>query len=485
MVKVLVLGASGYVGSHLIPRLVERGHEVRAAGRRPEALAARGWEAVETVRADALDPESLAGAFEGIDLVYYLIHSMASGKDFPELDRRAAAHVRDAAARAGVSRMIYLGGLQPREAASLHLDSRRETGEVLRAGSVPVSEIRAGIVVGPGSAAFEVIRDLVYHLPAMVTPRWVDSWTHPIALDDLIEYLLRLPETVASAGRIYDIGGPEALRYRDMLTGFARVIGKRLLIVPVPVLTPRLSSYWLNLVTAVPTSVARPLIDGLRHDLVIDPGADLARSIPLPLRTYEEAVRAALDAEQETEVPARWTEGSFAMRDYRSDISFYSRGERVERVCEAGPETVWEVVSSIGGTNGWYYANPLWNLRGILDRMVGGVGRRRGRRHPTELRVGDTLDFWRVVAVEPGRRLTLLAEMRLPGTAVLEFEVLPEAGGSRTVTAAYFHPAGALGLLYWYALWPVHKRIFAGLADAVVERSLRRMPAQAQVAPGS
>ena len=370
MARVLVLGASGYVGSHLIPRLVERGHEVRAAGRRPEALAARGWQGVETVRVDALDPGSLAEAFEGIELVYYLIHSMASGKDFPELDRRAATHVREAGATAGVGRIIYLGGLQPREAASAHLDSRRETGEVLRSGPVPVTEMRAGIVVGPGSAAFEVIRDLVYHLPVMVTPRWVDSVTQPIALDDLIDYLVRLPET-ETAGGIYDVGGPETLRYRDMLTRFARVIGKRLLIVRVPVLTPRLSSYWLDLVTAVPTSVARPLIDGLRHDLVIDPGADLAGSIPLPLHTYEEAVRAALEAERDTEMPARWTEGSFAMRDYRSDVSFYSRGERVERLCEAEPETVWEVVSAIGGSNGWYYANPLWNLRGVLDRMVG------------------------------------------------------------------------------------------------------------------
>ncbi|MDE0138680.1 MAG: SDR family oxidoreductase [bacterium] len=485
MARVLVLGASGYVGSHLIPRLVERGHQVRAAGRRPEALAGRGWEGVETVRADALDPGSLVEAFEGIELVYYLIHSMASGKDFPELDRRAATHVRDAAATAGVGGIIYLGGLQPREVASAHLDSRRETGEVLRSGSVPVTEIRAGIVVGPGSAAFEVIRDLVYHLPVMVTPRWVDSMTQPIALDDLIEYLLRLLEAEGSESRIHDVGGPEALRYRDLLTGFARVIGKRLLIVPVPVLTPRLSSYWLNLVTAVPASVARPLIDGLRHDLVIDPVADLATSIPLPLHTYEEAISAALEAEQDAEMPARWTEGSFAMRDYRSDVSFYSRGERVERLCEAAPETVWEVVSSIGGTNGWYYADPLWNLRGILDRMVGGVGRRRGRRHPTRLRVGDAVDFWRVVAIEPGRRLTLLAEMRLPGTAVLEFEVLPEADGSRTVTAAYFHPAGVLGLLYWYALWPIHKRIFAGLADAIVKRSLDRMPAKVRVVPHS
>ena len=477
MAKVLVLGASGYVGSHLIPRLVERGHEVRAAGRRRETLDARGWVGVERVRADALDPESLTGPFEGVDVVYHLIHSMASGKDFPELDRRAATHVRDAAARAGVGRIIYLGGLQPKEAASIHLDSRRETGEVLWSGPVPVTEIRAGIVVGPGSAAFEVIRDLVYHLPVMVTPRWVDSLTQPIALDDLVEYLVRLPETDASSGGIYDVGGPETVRYRDMLSSFARVIGKRLLIIRVPVLTPRLSSYWLNLVTAVPARVARPLIDGLKHDLVIDPDADLAASIPLTLHTYEEAVRVALEAERDTEMPARWTEGSFAMRDYRSDISFYSRGERVERACEAEPETVWEVVSSIGGANGWYYADALWNLRGVLDRLVGGVGRRRGRRHPTELRVGDAVDFWRVVAVEPGRRLTLLAEMRLPGTAALEFEVLAKGEGSRIVTAAHFHPAGAAGLIYWYALWPIHRRIFAGLADAIVERSVRGVPA--------
>ena len=476
MARVLVLGASGYIGSHLIPRLVERGHEVRAAGRRPETLQGRGWTGVETVRADALDPDSLGQVLDGIDLVYYLIHSMASGKDFPELDRRAATNVWKAAAQAGVGRIIYLGGLQPKDAASMHLASRQETGAVLREGSVPVTELRAGIIVGPGSAAFEVIRDLVYHLPVMVTPRWVDSLTQPIALDDLLEYLLRVPEGEAPGNQTYDVGGPETLHYRDLLTGFARVIGKRLRIVPVPVLTPRLSSYWLNLVTAVPSNVARPLIDGLKHDLVADPGSDLANRIPLRLHTYDEAIRAALDAERSAEVPARWTEGSFAMRDHRPEISFYSRGERVERRCDAPPEAVWKVVTAIGGANGWYYADPLWNLRGVLDRLVGGVGRRRGRRHPTQLRVGDAVDFWRVAGLEPGRRLTLLAEMRLPGTAALEFEVLPEGDGSRLVTAAHFHPAGAAGLLYWYALWPFHKRIFRGLAAAVVRRSTTGSP---------
>ena len=473
MAKVLVLGASGYVGSHLVPRLVERGHEVRAAGRRRETLESRGWTGVEIVRADALDPDTLTAAFDGTDLVYYLVHSMASGADFPKLDRRAAEHARRAAERAGVQRIIYLGGLQPKEATSAHLASRRETGAVLRAGPVSLTEIRAGIVVGPGSAAFEVIRDLVYHLPVMVTPRWVRSLTQPIALDDLIEYLLCLPEAEAPGSHQYDVGGPEVVRYQDLLTRFAYVINQRIRIIPVPVLSPRLSSYWLDLVTAVPSNIARPLIDGLKHDLTINPSADLGTLIPIELHTYEEAVRAALSAERTAQLPARWTEGSFAMRDYRADVSFYSRSERVERTCEAPPDAVWQVVSSIGGANGWYYADLLWNLRGLLDRLLGGVGRRRGRRHPTQLRVGDAVDFWRVAGIQPGRRLTLLAEMRLPGIAVLEFEVAPESDGTRIVTAAHFHPAGTLGLLYWYALWPVHKRIFAGITDAIVARSMR------------
>ena len=483
MARILILGASGYVGSHLAPRLAAAGHEVRAAGRRRETLEAREWAGVEIAQADALDPQSLGPAFEGVDLVYYLIHSMAAGADFPERDRRAARNARLAAERAGVGRIIYLGGLQPEGTASAHLASRRETGETLRAGAVPVTEVRAGIVVGAGSAAFEVIRDLVYHLPVMVTPRWVRSRTQPIALDDLIEYLARLPEAAPPGSRIYDVGGPEVIRYQDLLARFARIVGRRLLIVPVPALSPRLSSYWLDLVTAVPSSVARPLIDGLRHDLVVDPAADLQALIPIRLSACEEAIRAALDGERAAELPARWTEGSFAMRDHRADISFYSRGERVERSCAASPEAVWRAVSAIGGGNGWYYANWLWNLRGWLDRLVGGVGRRRGRRRPTELRPGDALDFWRVAGVAPGRRLTLLAEMKLPGIAVLEFEVAPDGEGARIVTTARFHPAGAVGLLYWYALWPVHKRIFAGLTDAIVERA-GGVRAQAGATPG-
>lgn len=469
--KVLVFGASGYVGTNLVPRLCQRGFDVRAAGRHVDVLKARRWKRVEAVPADALLPASLPSALEGVDVAFYLVHSMASGADFARLDRQAAANFRDAAAAAGVKRIIYLGGLQPGGGASEHLASRRETGDVLRAGPVPVTEIRAGIVVGAGSAAFEVMRDLVNHLPVMTTPRWVRSRTRPIALDDLLDYLVGAAEHSETAGQTYDVGGRETLTYADMLRQFAAVTGKRRLIIPVPVLTPRLSSYWLGLVTAVPAAVARPLIDGLRHDLIPD-DRNIRSVLPIPLRTYREAVVAALEQERSLAVPARWTEGALAFRGYNPEVSYYSKGERTEFDAHASAENLWKVVSSLGGDTGYYYANALWRLRGLLDRFVGGPGMRRGRRHPAEVRVGDTIDFWRVAAVEPGRRLTLLAEMRLPGAAVLELEVVPTgARTSRLLTTARFHPSGLLGLLYWNALVLAHNRIFRGMPRAMVRRA--------------
>ncbi|MCY4640006.1 MAG: DUF2867 domain-containing protein [Chloroflexi bacterium] len=471
--SVLVLGASGYIGTHLVPRLAARGYRVRAASRRREALEARGWEDVEVVRADALDEESLSRALDGVEIAWYLVHSMAAGADFAARDRRAAGLFAAAAERAGLRRIIYVGGLQPPQAASPHLSSRRETGERLRAGSVPVTEIRAGIVVGPGSAAFEVIRDLVYHLPVMVTPRWVRSRSQPIALDDLVEILVRLPEHEGSAGRIYDAAGPETLTYEELLRQFAGVVGRPLRIVPVPILSPRLSSWWLDLVTSVPARIARPLIDGLKHDLLSERGNEIEGLLPSPPASYRQAVRAALHAEEAAAVPIRWTEGAFRLRQQRHDISYYGKSVRYEARCEAPPARAWAPLAAIGGERGWYYANVLWRLRGLLDRLLGGAGMRRGRRHPAELRAGDPLDFWRVAAVEPGRRLTLVAEMRLPGSAILELAVEPRGGQSAVVLEAHFHPAGAPGLLYWYALWPVHRRIFERLPRAIAERAER------------
>jgi uncharacterized protein YbjT (DUF2867 family) len=467
----LVMGASGYVGSHLVPRLIESGHEVYASARNAKVLNGRDWD-IKLVSADALRPETLGPALDGIEVVYYLVHSMAAGRAFAALDREAATNFRNAAGRANVRRIIYLGGLQPPGVSSEHLRSRRETGEILRAGTVPVTELRAGIVVGPGSAAFEVIRDLVYHLPVMVTPRWVQSRTQPIALDDLLDYLVRLPQVKETAGRTFDVGGPETLSYEEMLRGFAEVVERNLKIVRVPVLSPRLSSYWLDFVTAVPASVARPLVDGLRHDLLADT-ADIQELIPLELRGYVKAVRAALAGERAQKLPARWTEGALPFRAGRPDISFYSKGVRTEDSCAAPAAALWASVIRIGGDEGWY-GDLLWRLRGAVDRLLGGVGMRRGRRNPTELRVGDSLDFWRVVAIEPGRRLTLLAEMKLPGTAVLEFTVQDAAGSGSTLrTDARFHPAGTLGLLYWYGLTPIHGAIFAGQTRRLCERAER------------
>ncbi len=471
--NILVIGASGYVGSHLVPALVHRGHRVRAAARSAAILTARGWQGVECCDADVLKPDTLGSALAGIDVAYYLVHSMGSGKDFQERDRIGAHNFAEAARQAGVGRIVYLGGIQPPGDPSAHLESRRETGEMLRATGLPVTELRAGIVVGPGSAAFEVIRDLVNHLPVMTTPRWVRSRSQPIALGDLIEYLCAVAEVSETAGQMFDVGGPELLSYAELLRQFAEVTGKRSYVIPLPVLTPRLSSYWLDLVTSVPASVVRPLIDGLRHDLTAD-NAEIRRLVPIRLHTYREAVIAALEEERAAPLPIRWTEGALAFRGYNPDVSFYSKGAQVRTAVHAPSERVWELVASIGGERGYYYADVLWQMRGLLDRCVGGVGMRRGRRHPRDIRSGDALDFWRVVEVDPGKRLTLVAEMKVPGAASLEFEVIADTPTTCTlVTAARFHPAGFPGLLYWYFLLPIHDRIFCGMPRAIAEQAER------------
>jgi uncharacterized protein YbjT (DUF2867 family) len=484
---ILVLGASGYVGSHLVPCLTAQGHTVRAAARRHDALEARGWPGVELVSADALEPHTLDAALHGVQLAYYLVHSMAAGAHFPALDRQAAANFRDAAARAGVQRIVYLGGLLPKGDASAHLASRGETGDVLRAGPVPVTELRAGVIIGPGSAAFEVIRDLVFHLPAMVTPKWVSSRSQPIALANVLHYLQAVATLPEAAGGIYDVGGPEVLTYRDLMLQFGALVGRKPLVLPVPVLTPRLSSYWLNLVTAVPTNVARALIQGLEHDVLADDAA-IRALVPGPLMTYREAARAAFDAEQAAnsstaDLPhtgQRWTAGSMLYRQNRPDFAFYAKHMHAEAVAHAPLADVWHEVVSIGGSNGYYALDSLWQLRGQIDRLAGGSGLTRGRRHPHDLAVGDCVDFWRVVALEPGHRLTLMAEMKMPGSAALGFEVTAlDKRRTRVALTAWFHPAGVRGLAYWHALAPAHAVIFPGLARAIARRAeLRSTPRQ-------
>lgn len=474
----LVFGASGYIGGHLVPRLLAAGRTVRAVARDAASLDRDGWEAVERLSADALQPDTLDAVVAGVDTAYYLVHSMSAGKDFGRLDLECAANFAAAAERAGVRRIVYLGGLIPEGARSEHLVSRKETGDRLRAGAVPVTEIRAGIIVGPGSAAFEVIRDLVNVLPAMVTPRWVRARTPPVALDNLLEYLVRIPDHEAAAGRIFDAAGPEELSYEELMREFGDVVGRHPVIVPVPVLSPLLSSYWLGLVTTVPTPVARALIGGLAHHIKANP-EPLRRLVPQKLLNYREAVIAAMDAERRNAVAARWTEGALMYRDYRHDYAFYAKRSSGTALTTATPEAAWDVVTAIGGRNRYYALDFLWTLRELADWFIGGPGFNRGRRNTRELRVGDTVDSWQVIALEPGRRLTLLFGMKAPGAGILEFEVEPHADGAQITATAYWHPRGALGLLYWYPLVPFHGLIFNRMTDAIARRAEAGEPAPA------
>lgn len=468
----LVFGASGYIGSNLVPELLRTGRRVRATARNVEVLEGRGWEGAELVQADALDPASLPSALAGVDVAYYLVHSMAAGPRFGEIDRQAAGNFARAAADAGVRRIVYLGGLIPANPRSQHLKSRAETGEVLRQGAVPVTELRAGMIIGPGSAAYEVIRDLVNHLPAMITPSWVRSRSTPIALPDLLGYLITVAELPEAAGRILDAGGPDAVTYEEIMRCYGRLVGRRPRILAVPVLTPRLSSYWLRFVTSVPTNVARALVEGLEHDFVADDAA-LRSLVPRRLMGLEESIQAAIDADRRHDVVARWVEGAIACRNFHPEYGFYAKQAGATASGPAAPHEVFAVVCAVGGEHGYFFANGLWWIRRAIDWMAGGPSFRRRRRHPTELRVGDVVDSWRVIALEPDRRLTLLMEMKAPGAGVLEFVVKPGPGGSGSSVSAtaYWHPAGVAGLLYWYVLVPAHVFLFKGLTRALQRRA--------------
>ena len=468
----LVFGASGYIGSNLAPFLLGEGRHVRASSRNIEVLEGRVWKGAELCEADALKPETLDDVLTGVDTAYYLVHSMASGKKFPELDAKAARNFAAAAARQGVRQIVYLGGLIPKKARSAHLRSRAETGDILREGSVPVTELRAGMIVGPGSAAWEVIRDLVNHLPVMVTPRWVFSRSTPIALDNLLRYLADVPKHEVTAGETYDVAGPDVLTYAEIMRQYGALVGKQPRIIPVPVLTPRLSSYWLRLVTSVPTSVARALIDGLSQDVIAEDDR-LALLIPQDLLTFEAAAREALAADRRHAVPAHWVEGSYACEDFRPQYSFYSKQADGTVKTRASAASLWDVIGRIGNGGDYFYGYYLWWLRRALDWLVGGPSFRRRRRHPQELRVGDVIDAWRVIALEPERRLTLLMEMRGPGFGVLEFTVRDEGVARQLTMRAHWHPAGVWGLLYWYALVPAHLFLFSGTTRAVARRAER------------
>jgi uncharacterized protein YbjT (DUF2867 family) len=466
----LVFGASGYIGTNLVEFLRAEGRPVRATARIIEVLEGRDWDDVELCAADALDRHSLGPALQDVDTAYYLVHSMAAGSEFPELDTQAARNFAAVAQQQHVRRIVYLGGLTPERPASAHLKSRRETGDVLRQGSVPVTELRAGMIIGPGSAAWEVMRDLVNHLPIMVTPRWVSSKSTPIALENLLRYLAEVPKHKESAGEIYEVAGPDLLTYVEIMQRYAKLVGKRPIIIPVPVLTPRLSSYWLHLVTAVHTNIARALIDGLSQDVVAK-DARLAELIPQKLLTVEEAAQDALNADRQHAVPARWVESAAAIRNFRPQYSFYSKQTCAEAASSASAADIWPIVCKVGVQGDFFYGHLPWQLRRAMDWIVGGPSFRRGRRHPAALRVGDVIDAWRVIAIEPQQRLTLLMEMKAPGAGVLEYRIHNSGHERRIAVHGYFHPAGVWGLLYWYATLPVHNMLFRGMAREIGRRA--------------
>lgn len=474
--RILLTGASGYVGGRLAPLLIAAGHELVLMTREPASLAGR-FEGATVVRGDVLDPASLPVALAGIDLVYYLVHSMADGEgDFAARDLLAARNLARAAHAAGVKRIVYLGGLgDEQDSLSHHLASRQATGKELAAHGVPVTELRAAVVIGSGSASFEILRHLTERLPVMITPKWVRTRCQPIAIADVLAYLVATAVHPEVTG-IVEIGGPDVLSYGEMMEGYARARGLRRLMIPVPVLTPRLSSYWVGLVSPVPSAVARPLIEGLRNEVIVHHPEPAARLGVTPMG-YASAVSRAIDRTARGERETTWFDAFRARHRGHRPPPTSTEGmllDRREMAVAASPDQLFGAVETIGGATTWPFL-PLWELRGLLDRILGGPGMRLGRRDREHLRPGDALDFWRVDALERPGLLRLRAEMKVPGAAWLQFETLPgtEPGSSRLIQTAFFEPRGLAGLLYWYALVPIHGPLFGRLIGRLAARAVR------------
>ncbi|MCX5156786.1 SDR family oxidoreductase [Streptomyces sp. NBC_00291] len=524
--RCLVTGATGYIGGRLVPELLDAGHQVRCLARSPEKLRDHPWAGrAEVVRGDVVDPRSVGDALHDIDVAYYLVHSLGTGSGFEDRDRAAARIFAEQAHAAGVRRIVYLGGLTPtgvpiRE-LSTHLRSRAEVGEIFLASAVPATVLRAAVIIGSGSASFEMLRYLTERLPVMVTPSWVGTRCQPIAVRDVLRYLVGSATMPPEVSRTFDIGGPDVVTYEEMMRRYASVaeLPKRL-ILRVPMLTPRLSSHWIGLVTPVPRRLARPLAESLRHEVVCEEH-DIAEYVTDPPGTpfgFDQALALALQRVRDANVVTRWSSASLpgAPSDPLPTDPDWAGGSLYEDKrgldVDASPDALWRVVEGIGGENGWYSFPLAWAVRGWLDRLVGGVGIRRGRRDASRLRVGDSLDFWRVEEIEPGRLLRLRAEMRLPGLAWLELRAEPDpdtapepAAGARTDTdhapgrtatatattgtataarsryrqRALFHPHGLLGHMYWWSVSPFHAVVFGGMARNIARAAERQPPTPA------
>ncbi len=472
---ILIAGATGYVGGRLLHALESRAHHVRCLARHPETLRNRVAPSTELVHGDVLDPESLRAAMAGVATAYYLVHAMASANSFEIEDRRAAELFATAARNAGVNRIIYLGGLGRGNHLSAHLRSRQEVGRILRESGVTTIEFRTSVIIGSGSLSFEIVRALVEKLPVMTTPTWVKTKTQPIAIEDVITFLVQALDVRVHASTIFEIGGSDQVSYLDLMKEYARQRGLKRWMIPVPVLSPRLSSLWLGIVTPVYARVGRELVESLRNQTIVtDPSAAQSFSVcPIGFRS---ALQRALINEDREFAHTRWSDAvsSVGKSPEWGGMKFGRRivDSRAVRVPYSA-SAAFQPIQELGGKTGWYYANWLWRLRGLLDLAFLGVGMRRGRRSPKQLFDGDTLDFWRVEKIIPSRLLRLAAEMRLPGRAWLQFEVEPSGSGSVVRQTAIFDPVGLMGQLYWYVLYPIHRFVFAGMLAGIV-RAMER-----------
>ncbi|MBY5945856.1 DUF2867 domain-containing protein [Photobacterium rosenbergii] len=470
---VLVVGASGYIGSHLVPELASAGYKVRATGRNLKLLEKRGWQDIENVSVHYLDlneADNLAELLDGVDSVFFLVHGMNHGHDFIDIELEAAHNFSDALKASAVERVIYLGALQPSDGEpSDHLQARKATGDILRDSGKPITELRAGIIVGPGSAAFEVMRDFVYHFPLLITPKWVYSKSSPIALRNLLYYLLQLLNFKPTKHQIMDVAGPENITYAQQLKTIGEHIGKKARILAVPFLTPKFAARWLHLVTSVPTNIARALIGGLGHDLQAN-GNALQSLIPQRLLSYDEAVEESLGHENEVVRSDIWGFDPDALARWQPGFGYYPKQAGYRLKTDATAEQLWRQVQLVGGKEGYFYANYLWRIREWMDFAIGGDALKRYRRDPEQLELGDKIDSWKVINIVPNQFLSLLFGMKAPGLGRLEFTIEDKGDHREVDIRAWWHPAGFSGLLYWFAMMPAHLFIFRGMTHALVER---------------
>lgn len=472
---ILVTGANGYVGSRLAQKLIDEGYSVRCMSRHLHEGDIDMIPKARWVEADAFKPETLEYALKGVHTAYYLIHSMGSNQEFSALDKEAAQNFARAASQNQVRRIIYLGGLgRSTDNLSLHLKSRQEVGALLRAASCEVIELRASIIIGPGSISFELVRSLVERLPVMVTPKWVSIKTQPIYVDDVIAYLIQASSIAIDKNEIFEIGGSEVLSYGDLMKAYAELRGLKRLMIPVPVLTPYLSSLWLGLVTPLYARIGRKLIASLNNQTTVrDHSAERRfRVISTPIR---EALRKADEEEKQNYLRVHWYDVDSMVSHaklYHNVISYGRRLYHIEKApTKASRSSIFRVITEIGGEHGFYYANFLWRIRATLDKMMGGVGTRKGRRYLSNLRVGDTIGFWRVQKLVKDELLLLYAEMRLPGRAWLQFELIDKNNELILYQTAIFDPRGLWGIVYWYSLSPFHYFLFRGMLNAIIKHA--------------